>query len=172
MRTLIDFAILFIVLIGVQVLIFNHIVLFNTAVPIVFIYFLLRLPESVNLNLQLTLAFLMGLVVDIFSDTPGVNAAGCTILAMCRRPVLHAYVQKDVDTTGLILTLRNLGPVVYMKYVSTATAIYCLTVYVVEYFSFVSPGILLLKIASSALLSFLLLISIDSIMVSRREKRL
>lgn len=172
MRTLIDFAILFVVLIGVQVLIFNHIVLFNTAVPIVFIYFLIRLPESVNLNLQLTLAFLMGLTVDIFSDTPGVNAIGCTVTAMCRRPLLHAYVQKDVDTTGMVLTLRNLGPVVYMKYLLTVTAIYCLIVYSVEYFSFVSIWVILLKIAASALLSFLLLLSVDSIMVSRGEKRL
>ena len=81
---------LFPILILVQVLVFNHIMLFNLAVPFVFIYFILRLPIGMPANLVLSLSFLIGMLVDIFSDTPGVNALACTVLAAVKTPVFYA----------------------------------------------------------------------------------
>ena len=45
-REIIHFSILFISLLLIQVLICNHIVLFNVATPIIFIYFFVRLPMT------------------------------------------------------------------------------------------------------------------------------
>lgn len=68
------------ILLLAQVIVLNHVCLFGVAVPFAFIYVLLRLPVTMNQNWVLTVAFFMGLLIDIFSDTQGMNALACTIL--------------------------------------------------------------------------------------------
>ena len=72
-RSAISLIIWSIVLILAQVLVFNHICLFGYAVAFVFIYTLIKLPISMSKEWQFTIAFLLGLVIDIFSDTLGMN---------------------------------------------------------------------------------------------------
>lgn len=71
-KEVVKFAILFLMMVLAQVLICNHIAIFNVAIPIIFIYFIIRLPISMGKGLLFTLAFIIGLAVDILSDTPGV----------------------------------------------------------------------------------------------------
>lgn len=89
-RQIINTLILFIILVLAQVLIFNHIMLFGVAAPIVFIYFIIRLNMSVSFNALITLGFLIGLFVDICADTLGINALACTLLGAVKKPVLLA----------------------------------------------------------------------------------
>ncbi|MDE5915268.1 MAG: rod shape-determining protein MreD, partial [Duncaniella sp.] len=98
-KTVLKFILLGIILVLAQVIVFNHICLFNVAVPLVFIYLILRLPITRSLNCLLTISFFLGLIVDIFSDTYGMNTVSCTILAMCRRPILRLYVPREEDLT-------------------------------------------------------------------------
>ena len=72
-KTVLKFILLGIILVLAQVIVFNHICLFNVAVPLVFIYLILRLPITLSLNWLLTISFFLGLIVDIFSDTYGMN---------------------------------------------------------------------------------------------------
>ncbi len=171
-RQYVTIAILFVVLTLLQVMIFNNLLLFGVAAPIVFIYTILRLPVSMNRNAALTVAFLAGFCVDVFADTPGVNALACTLLVAVRHPVFRAYTSKEIETEGLIPSVYTLGWGVYMKYLFTLVLIYCVLVFCIEYFSFFDIEELLLSIGASTLLSFVLLLSIDSIMMPKSEKRL
>ena len=65
---------MFMALVLIQALMMNHIVMFNSAVCFIFIYFIIRLPINLSANLLLSLGFLTGLSVDMLSDTPGLNA--------------------------------------------------------------------------------------------------
>ena len=100
-KTLLNNFVVMIVMVLLQVLIFNNIMLFSVAMGYVFIYTIIRLPMSLHTNWLLTFAFLLGLVIDIFSDTAGVNTISCTILAMVKRPVLSA--------TPYVMTVESLG---------------------------------------------------------------
>ena len=82
-----NYIALSIVLLLAQVLICNHIVLFNLAMPIVFIYVIIRLPVNLGMSMLYTVAFTSGVLVDLFSDTMGVNALACTLLGALKRPV-------------------------------------------------------------------------------------
>lgn len=161
--------ILFICLIIVQVLICNHIHIFNVAVPFVFIYVILRLPMSLSTNWLLTWAFLSGFIVDIFSDTPGVNSLSCTLLATVKRPVLYAYIPRDDRTKDILPSLANLGFADYAKYVLTMIVIYCFMVFTIEYFNFIDVKDIVIMALSSSILSFGLILGIDSLMVTRRD---
>ena len=86
-KTLVNILLSILLLVPVQAIIFNNLILFNVAVPLVFIYVIISLPVTLGTNISLTLAFITGLAVDIFGDTQGVNALACTLLAFARKPV-------------------------------------------------------------------------------------
>ena len=171
-KVALQFIILGLVLVLAQVLVFNHICLFNVGVPMVFIYLIVRLPVTLALNWVLTIGFFLGLIVDVFSDTYGMNAVACTVLAMIRRPVLRLYVPREEDLTRPEPSMLSLGAGVYMKYLLTLTLIYCALIFTIEAFTFFNPLQLLLRIIFRTLLSMIIMLGIDSIMTPRSEKRL
>lgn len=166
--------VLYVVLFLVQVLICNRIELFGIVSPIIFIYCLISLPLSANRNLALTLGFITGLLIDIFSDTLGMNALACTFLMILRRPVMMLYNPHENElVVGISPSLRSLGVSVYLKYLFTLTLIYCILIYLIEYFSIIDMDVFW-RIILSTLLSFVLMIGIDSLLLGskKREKRL
>lgn len=171
-KQIVDYLILFIILVLAQVLIFNHILLFGVASPIIFIYFIIRLPMSVKFNALITLAFFLGLLVDICSNTIGMNALACVIFAALKKPLLLLYVQHDDYVTEIKPTISTLGLWIYSKFLITTVLVYCLLYFSIEFFSIINIGEILLMSISSALLSFLLLLGIDSLMMNKREQRL
>ena len=72
-KIIVQNILILICLILVQVLICNHIMLFNIAMVFVFIYVVISLPLNLSTGWLLTWAFFSGLVVDIFSNKVGVN---------------------------------------------------------------------------------------------------
>ena len=171
-KTILQFILLGLVLVLTQVIVFNHICIFNVAVPMVFIYLIVRLPITLSINWVLTISFGLGLIVDIFSDTYGMNTVSCTVLGMVRRPVLRLYVPREEDLTRPEPSILSLGIAVYIKYLLSMTLIYCTIVFVIEAFTFFNPLQLVLRIVFSTLLSMLIMLGIDSLMTPRSEKRL
>lgn len=171
-KTIIHFFFLFIIMVLAQVIIFNNLCLFNVAVPMVFIYFIIKLPVTLSTKWTLTLSFIIGLLVDIFSNTHGMNAFACTIIAMMRRNILRLYFPREDDLTNPEPSIRSLGVGVYAKYLLSIVLLYCTLIFLIESFSVFNLGLLILRIITSSLLSFLLIIGIDSLTIRRREKRL
>ena len=163
----IKYTILFLICIITQSLIFNHIVLFHVAIPVVFIYFIIRLPISMKLSWVFTLAFLTGITMDIFSDTPGVNALACTLIAALKTPVYYAYVPKDDITCRLVPSIANIGIINYGKFLLTFIAIYCFLAFTIEYFSFADVKDIVILTSASTLFSFIILFAVDSLIPSK-----
>lgn len=162
-KTILTYAVLFIALILAQVLLMNHIMLFNTAVCFIFIYFIVRLPMDLGANMLLTLGFLMGLSVDMLSDTPGVNSLACTVLASLKRPVFYAYEQHDDTNRGIEPGLASMGWLNYSKYLLTMCAIYSLLAFSIEFMSFAGLDRIIVMAAASTLFTFVVLLAIDSL---------
>lgn len=131
-KTTLQFILLGIILVLAQVIVFNHICLFNVAVPLVFIYLIVRLPITLSVNRLLTIAFVLGLTVDIFSDTYGMNTLSCTVLAMMRKPILRLYVPREEDLTRPEPSMYTLGTATYLKYLLTMTLLYCTLIFIIE----------------------------------------
>ena len=163
-KSILQYILIMAVLILAQVLICNHIMLFNVATLFIFIYVIINLPLSLPTGWLLTLAFFCGLIVDIFSDTLGVNALSCTILAMVKKPVFFAYIPKDDRTKDILPSLSSLGFSIYAKYLLSMTAIYCVLVFSIEYMSIADIKEIAIMSAGSALFTFLILIGLDSLL--------
>ena len=171
-KTVLQFILLGFILVLAQVMVFNHICLFNVAVPMVFIYLLVRLPITLSVNWMLTIGFFLGLTVDIFSDTYGMNTLACTVEAMMRKPILRLYVLREEDLTRPEPSMYSLGTATYLKYLLTMTLLYCSLIFLIEAFTFFNPVRLLLRIVFSTILSMALMVGIDSFMTPQSEKRL
>lgn len=171
-KSILQFSILFVVLVLAQVLVFNRLYLFDTALPLAFIYFIMRLPVTMGLIGVMSLSFFLGLTIDIFSDTAGMNALACTILAPLRLPVLRLYFPREEDLTNSEPSMRSLGAAVYMKYAISISLLYCILFFVIEAFSLFDPVRLVMRIAGSTILTFIVIMCIDSLMNQRSEKRL
>ena len=161
-----------IILFLVQVLICNRIVIFHVATPVIFIYPIIRFAFGLNLNLLYTIAFFLGLGIDIFSDTPGMNSLALTILAALKRPILLAYVQRDDEMDSLVPSLSSLGLWGYSKYLFSMVTVYCLLIFSIEFFSFEYIGDIILMAVTSAALSFFILLGVDSLTGPKRGQRL
>lgn len=162
-KSVFSYILLFIILVIVQALLMNHIVLFSSAVCLIFIYFLVKLPINLSTNLVLTLGFLIGLTVDILSDTPGLNALCCTVLASLKRPVFFAYEQHDDKNRNVAPSIGTMGFFNFSKYVFSMAAIYCLLAFFVEFIEFTDVVGILIKAGASTLFTFIVMLAIDSL---------
>ncbi|MBO4943630.1 MAG: rod shape-determining protein MreD [Muribaculaceae bacterium] len=160
-RTALSYIFLAIILVLAQVIVFNHVSLFGVAIPFVFIYLICHLPLTLSTNWVLTIGFLLGLTVDIFSDTQGLNALGCTVISGLRHGVLKLYFPREEDMADSRPTIRTLGIGVFVRYVLTLSFIYCTIVLLADSFTFFDPIRLLIGIAASTLLTTILLIALD-----------
>ncbi len=161
-KTVIQFALMFVVLVVAQAVIFNRIALFSVALAFVFIYFIVRLPISLSSSKVIALSFLIGVAVDIFSDTLGMHALACTCVGALRRVVIRLYVPREDDVIRAIPSLRSLGLAVYAKYVATVSLLYCILVFSVEAMSFFHPALYAGRILASAALTAVMIIALDS----------
>lgn len=167
-KEILQFSVLFVLLILIQVLICNHIALFNVAFPIVFIYFIIRLPISMNSSILLTIAFVNGLIIDIFSDTLGVNALACTVLASLKKPVYYAYIERDDYTKTLIPSVSTLGFPAFSKFLISMIVIYSLMVFSIEYFNFANVKDIVIISAASSAITFITLLGTDCLIFSKK----
>lgn len=170
-KTIIQTIVLFIVLTLLQV-VCNKIILFNVATPIIFIHVLFRLPINLSKIWVFTIAFVMGLIVDIFGNTPGMNALACTIASAVRMPVFNLYVSREDEMSSPLPSIDTLGMGNYMKYMSTMVVLYCILLFSIQAFTLKDALLTLERIAFSSLLSIILILGIDSLVSTRREKRL
>lgn len=123
----------FVVVVLVQVLICNHIDFLGYINPLVYIYFILLFPFNSNRSLFLVLAFLLGLTIDMFSDTGGANAAACVIIAYIRPFVLRFAFGISYEHQSIKLENTAFGQ--RMMYIIILTLIHHFFVFLLEIFN-------------------------------------
>lgn len=171
-NSLLHFLILFITLLVAQV-VCSKIVLFGVAMPIIYIYLILRLPVNYSTNWTLTIAFLFGLFIDMFNNTQGMNSLACTVMAMAKRPVFNFFIVLREDEEGdPVPNVDTVGIANYLKYLATMVFIFCTVLFMAQAFTLHNLPLTILRIVASSFLSILLIFGIDSLVSTEREKRL
>lgn len=151
---------LLLILISIQVLVLNQIHIFGYATPIIYIYVLLKLPPEISRNGLLLWGFSSGLIIDLFSNTPGMHAAACTVLGLLLPKIRSLYAPKgDVELTEA--GIHSMGASFFTKYLLTAILVHHSILLLIEAFSFFDITLLLLRVSSSSLLTFVLIMAID-----------
>lgn len=90
---------IFVVLVLVQGLVFNHIHLFNCATPLLYIFMVLHFRRNHPRWSVMLWSFMMGLCIDVFANTPGVAAASMTFIGLLQPYLSNSSCQETVPTT-------------------------------------------------------------------------
>ena len=146
----------------VQVLLLNNIYLFGVATPFLYIYVILILDKGIDRTVLMLIAFALGLVIDIFCNTPGVNAAAAVLLAFVRPELLRMFAPRE-EFENFEPGIHTLGIWPFMRYVLVALLLHHAAVYLLEAFTFAHIGYLLLRILCSTLLTVMLVMSVEFI---------
>ncbi|MEG0947925.1 MAG: rod shape-determining protein MreD [Bacteroidales bacterium] len=162
MWSLIKYILLTCLLLLVQVLILNNIHLGNLATPFLYIWLILKLPNDLSRPLTITIGFFLGLMVDLFSNTPGMHAFATSFLAYMKEPLMELFAPRE-DVKNGVASIKLMGMGAYLRYLISAVVVYCATLYIVEAFTFFNPGLLVLKILTSSVFTFLLIIGVESL---------
>ena len=156
-KFVIRYILAFLLLIPAQAIIFDHLILFDVAVPEVFISLILMLPITLGTNWSTFAGFMAG-----------VNALCCTVLAFVRKPVFHLYVSADDDLASRAPSSASMEHTAFMKYLLTMTALYCLMLFTVEAFQFFNFRLLVLRVLASTIYTFVLLYAADRLLAPSR----
>ena len=152
----------FIGLVLLQVLILNSVHIAGYATPFLYIYFILKFSSGTSRNELMLWAFFFGLTIDIFSDTPGMNAAATLLLAFLRPTFLRLFVPRDTLDT-LVPAVRTMGISPFLKYLVASVLVHHGMLLTLEFFSFVHIGALLLRIVTSTLLTVACIMAVEGI---------
>lgn len=144
--------IILVVVVLLQVLVLNHIHLFGCATP--FLYLILPLGFNTGQKRWTALlwCFCIGLLVDIFANTPGVAAASMTLIGFIQPYLLPAFISHEEDDV-FEPTLKELGFVKYLTYTFIITFIYCLAFFAIEAFTFFDVLLWIESVIGSTLLT-------------------
>ncbi len=147
----------FVLLVLVQVFIFNNIQFSGYINPYVYVLFILLLPFETPGWLLLTLAFLLGFSIDILSGTLGMHTAATVFMAFLRPFVLQVFSPRDGYETGTYPRVHYYGFNWFLKYAAILILAHHLVLFYLEIFRFSDFFSTLLRVLLSTVLSLTLI---------------
>lgn len=152
----------FLVLLLAQVLVLNHIHLFDCAMPMLYVYFALPVRRGTPRWAILLWCFFMGLGIDSFSNTPGVATAAMTLVGFLQPYLLELFVTRD-SAEDLLPSPRTLGLGKYVTYTVMLVLVYSLSYFTLEAFNFYNWLQWLACVGGSFVLTAVLILVIENL---------
>lgn len=151
-----------VILVLVQVLILKRIA-FSLGDDFAFIHFFIYpliiflLPLNIPRPVVLLLSFLLGIIIDLFYNSPGIHASACVFTAYVRPFVLNWLEPQEGYSTNFVPTYRSLGFSLFLMYSTVLLGAHLFFYFSVESFSFVFIFEIVLNSIFSLIASLLLM---------------
>ena len=144
----------FLVLLLVQVGICNHINFMGYINPYIYIIFILLFPINNNRQVFLIVSFLLGMLIDIFSDSGGVHAAASLVLAYSRPLILKSSFGLMYDYQSVKFSHSDFGSL--FTYIIIATILHHMVLFTLEVFNLSLILLILKKVVFSSIFTCIL----------------
>lgn len=157
----------FVILTLVQVLICSHINFLGYINPYIYILFIALYPTKNNRVLFILLSFLLGLSIDLFSDSGGIHAASSVFIAYARPIILRFSFGIQYENHSIKFNQVEFGS--KLTYIALLTLLHHVITFYLEIFSISKIILILQKTLFSSIFTILLCILI-TIIFSRKTK--
>ena len=147
----------YIVVMLLQVLLFNQLQLWGVCHPYIYVLCLLMMPITLSHSVSMIIGAIAGLIMDVFCNSLGVHMAAC-ILLMFIRPYLIGLIVNDKDRLNEQISLRAIGMEALIKYVVILVLVHHLTVFLLAAWSWHHIGFVLLETLVSSIITILIII--------------
>ncbi len=148
----------FIVLVVLQVAIFNNIRFSGYLNPYIYVLFILLLPFETPGWFMLMMAFGLGITLDMFTDTMGLHTSAIVFMAALRPTVIQAISTREAFEAGARPTVAKMGIVWFIKYALILIFVHHLFLFTVEVFKFDGYHLVLLRTVLSTLFTTMFVI--------------
>jgi rod shape-determining protein MreD len=159
-NSVLRFSMMFLLLILLQVLLFNNIEFSGYVNPYIYIMFIMLLPFETAQWLLLLLSFFTGLIIDFFCGSPGMHTSATVLAGFVRPYVLRLISPRDGYETGSDPSMVVYGFNWFLLYTLIIVLIHHLLLFYLEVFRFTDFFRTMLRVILSSLfsISFILLL--------------
>ena len=149
-----------VVVVLLQVLLFDHLQIAGWGLPMVYVLFLMNLPVQVPRWAEMLIGAIVGLVFDAWHSSLGVNVAAC--VAFCYvRPIILGNLIQDLERVKGEVCSASIGSIEYVKSLAILTVVHHLLVFSLESWSWHNWWIVLLQTLLSSVLTILIIMGYD-----------
>ena len=160
----------FVGLVLLQVLLFDKMTLASIATPLPYIYLLITWNRDGTRWVLLLVGFILGFIIDSFTNLPGINAAACVLLAMLQPLYLNIFIPRELqDERSLVPSVSTLRWHGFLKYALFCISTHHFTVVLLEFFSIDDLGYMLLRVLGCTLLTLVFIVIFELL---GRKKRI
>lgn len=143
----------FILLLTVQIIIFNNMTFLGFILPLPYILFIILYPVNGNKSGLLLSSFLLGLTMDLFCNSGGIHASACLMLAFLRPYVFKfsfgiSYEYQTIKINDVLTPER-------FSFILVSVLIHHLTLFVLEAFQISFFWDILVRILLSSVFTIL-----------------
>jgi rod shape-determining protein MreD len=157
------FGLIFILLILLQVLLFNNIQFSGYVNPYVYIMFILLLPVEIPAWLLLIISFFTGFIIDLFAGTPGMHTSATVLAGFVRPFILRIISPRDGYEPGADPSILIYGFKWFLIYTSIIVIIHHTALFYLEVFRFTDFLRTLLRVLLSSLFSITFIVLLEYI---------
>ncbi len=153
---------IFIILLLLQVILFDNVKFSGYVNPYVYIMFILLLPVEIPSWLLLLLSFGTGIIMDIFSASPGMHSAATVLAGFTRPYVLRIISPRDGYESDSDPSMISYGFRWYLLYASVIVVIHHFALFYLEVFRLADFFLTLLRVILSSIftLTFIVLLEL------------
>jgi rod shape-determining protein MreD len=157
------FGLIFILLILLQVLLFNNIQFSGYVNPYVYVMFILLLPIEIPAWLLLIISFFTGFIIDLFAGTPGMHTSATVLAGFVRPFILRIISPRDGYEPGADPSILIYGFKWFLIYTSIIVIIHHTALFYLEVFRFTDFLRTLLRVLLSSLFSITFIVLLEYI---------
>lgn len=147
-------------LILLQVLLFNHLQIAGWGFPMVYILILMNLPVQIPRWAEMLIGACVGLVFDLWSNSLGVHIAACVAFGFLR-PILLNNVNQDLERIKGEINSWNIGRIEYIKCLVFLVIIHHFMVFALEAWSWQNWWLILIQTLISSTLTVLIVLGYE-----------
>ena len=160
---ILKFGLFFIILVLLQVLLFNNIQFSGYINPYIYIMFILLLPVEVPGWLLLIISFFTGLTIDFFSGSPGMHTSATVLAGFVRPYILRIISPRDGYEPGGNPSIFAYGVRWFLIYTLVIVVVHHSALFYLEVFRFTDFFRTLLRVLLSSLFSITFILLLEYI---------
>ena len=150
------------VVVLLQILLFDHLQIAGWGLPMVYVIFLMNLPIQIPRWIEMLLGAIVGLVFDLWNSSLGVNMAACIAFSFLR-PVLLSNLVQDIERVKGEICGRTIGKIEYVKCLIILTLVHHLLVFALEAWSWSNWWMVLIQTLISSVLTIAIILGYDAL---------
>ena len=136
--------------------------------PFLYLYFILKMPVGSSRTNVVFFSFLIGLTIDVFSNTPGMHAFACTLAGFIRHSLIQLLMGKDLPE-GINPSYKTFGYGGFFRYTLLFVVIHHVALFLIESLTLFDPLFLAIRIAASVVTTTLLICTIEAFNIGSQK---